>query len=141
MRERLSRSLARPRFSMTMLGAFAAFALILAGVGVYGMISYLVTQSTHDIGVRMALGAQPGNILGMMVSRGMKLAATGLAIGLAGAVALTRLMASLLFGVSATDAVTFSLVTLFLGLIAFLASYIPALRATRLDPMIALRED
>jgi predicted permease len=141
MRERLSRSLARPRFAMAMLAAFAGFALILAAVGVYGVISYLVTQSVHDIGVRMALGAQPRSILGMVLGRGMKLAAAGLVIGLAGAVALTRLMASLLFGVSATDIVTFSLVALFLGLIAFLASYFPALRAARLDPMIALRED
>jgi predicted permease len=141
MRERLSRSLARPRFAMTMLAAFAAFALILAGVGVYGVISYMVTQSVHDIGVRIALGARPGNILGMMLGRGMKLTAAGLAIGLAGAVSLTRLMASLLFGVSATDVATFALVTLFLGTIAFVASYFPALRAARLDPMTALRED
>ena len=141
MGERLSRSLARPRFAMTMLAAFAGFALILATVGVYGVISCLVTQSVHDIGVRMALGAQPGNILGMVLGRGMRLAAAGLAFGIGGALALTRLMASLLFGVSATDAMTYVLMALFLGLVAILASYFPALRAARLDPMIALRED
>ena len=108
MQDRLYDSLARQRFSSTMLGAFAAFALLLAAVGIYGVMSYLVTQSTHDIGVRVALGARPGNISALVVRQGMELAAIGIVAGLAGAVALTRVMTSLLFGVSATDALTSS---------------------------------
>jgi predicted permease len=141
MQERLGDSLARQRFSTTMLGAFALFALVLAMVGVYGVMSYLVTQGTHDIGVRIALGAQRGNILGMVVGRGMQLAVIGVGAGLLGAVALTRLMSSLLFGTTATDPVTFSAVSVILLAIALLATYIPARRATRVDPMVALREE
>ncbi|HEY6393013.1 MAG TPA: ABC transporter permease [Bryobacteraceae bacterium] len=139
MQERLHASLARQRFSMSMLGAFAAFALILSAVGVYGVMSYLVTQGTHDIGVRIALGAGRGKILGLVVRQGMGLAAIGIVVGLAGAWGLTRVMASLLFGVSATDLLTFSMVALFLATIALLASYVPARRAMKVDPMIALR--
>ena len=124
-----------------MLGAFAAFALLLAAVGVYGVMSYLVSQSTHDIGVRIALGAQRANILGLVVRQGMELAAIGIAGGLTGALVLTRMMASLLFGVSATDAITFSTVAVILGAAAFTATVIPAHRATRVDPMVALREE
>jgi ABC-type antimicrobial peptide transport system permease subunit len=141
MQDRLHQSLARPRFSMTMLVAFAAFALLLAAVGIYGVISYLVTQGTHDIGVRIALGAQPRNIRGMVVRQGLELTAIGVAAGLVGAFLLTRVMSSLLFGVSATDAATFVAVAVFLAAVALLASYIPALRATRVDPMIALRDE
>jgi predicted permease len=141
MQGRLHDSLARQRFSMTMLGAFAAFALILAAVGIYGVMSYLVNQGAHDIGLRIALGAQRASILRMVVRQGMRLAAIGIAAGLIGTAALTRLMASLLFGVSATDALTFSAVAAFLAGVALLASYIPALRATRVDPLIALREE
>ncbi len=141
MRDRLSNSLARQRFSTTLLGAFAVFALILAAVGVYGVMSYLVSQSTRDIGVRVALGAQPGNIIGMVVRQGMELAALGIVAGLIGAAALTRVMSSLLFGVSATDALTFSAVALGLGAIAMLATYIPARRATKVDPIVALRDE
>ena len=141
MQDRLYDSLARQRFSSTMLGAFAAFALVLAAVGIYGVMSYLVTQSTHDIGVRVALGAQPGNIVGLVVRQGMELAAIGILVGLAGAAALTRVMASLLFGVSATDALTFSAVAALLAAVAFVATVIPARRATRVDPMVALREE
>ena len=141
MQDRLYDSLARQRFASTLLGAFAAFALLLAAVGIYGVMSYLVTQSTHDIGVRVALGARPGNIVGLVVRQGMELAVTGIVAGLAGAFALTRVMTSLLFGVSATDAVTFTAVALLLAAVAFAATVIPARRATRVDPMVALREE
>jgi predicted permease len=141
MQDRLHDSLARQRFSTLMLGAFAAFALLLAAVGVYGVMSYLVSQSTHDIGVRVALGAQPGNILGLVVRQGMELAAIGIVGGVVGAFALTRAMTSLLFGVTATDAVTFSSVAVILGVVAFAATVIPALRATNVDPMVALRNE
>ncbi|HEV3198135.1 MAG TPA: ABC transporter permease [Bryobacteraceae bacterium] len=141
MPDRMSDSLARQRFSAIMLGAFAVFALILAAVGVYGVMSYLVTQGTHDIGVRVALGAQRSSIVRLVVGKGMELSAAGISAGLIGAVALTRVMASLLFGVSATDIVTFSAVSLILAAIALLATYLPARRATRVDPMVALREE
>ena len=104
-------------------------------------MSYLVTQSTHDIGVRVALGARPGNIIGLVVRQGMELAATGILVGLAGAFALTRVMTSLLFGVSATDAVTFTAVAILLAAVAFAATVIPARRAIRVDPMVALRDE
>jgi predicted permease len=139
MPDRLRGSLARQRFSMTMLGAFAGFALVLAAVGVYGVMSYLVTQGIHDIGVRIALGAQQGNILGLVLRQGMTVALIGIAGGLAGAFALTRLMASLLFGVSATDVATFSAVAVFLVIIALVATYVPARRAMNVDPLRALR--
>ena len=117
-----------------MLGAFAAFALILAIVGVYGVMSHLVTQGAHDIGVRMALGAERRSILLMVLRQGMELTVAGSVLGVIGAVALTRVMASLLFGVSTTDLATFTAVPLILIATAMLASYIPALRATRVDP-------
>jgi ABC-type antimicrobial peptide transport system permease subunit len=138
---RLHDSLARQRFSMTMLAAFAAFALVLAAVGIYGVMAYLVEQGTHDIGVRIALGAQRDSIVRMVVRQGMAVAALGIAAGLAGAAALSRVMKSLLFGIGATDLVTFSSVALFLAIVALTASYVPALRATRVDPLVALREE
>jgi predicted permease len=141
MQDRLFDSLARQRFATTMLGAFAAFALVLAAVGVYGVISYLVTQSTHDIGVRVALGAQPGHILGLVVRQGMALAAVGIAAGLIGAAALTRVMSSLLFGVSSTDALTFASVAVILAAVVCAATLIPGRRATCVDPMVALRDE
>jgi putative ABC transport system permease protein len=138
---RMSASLARQRFSTLMLGSFAVFALILAIVGVYGVMSHLVAQGTHDIGVRMALGAERSRILRMVLMQGLQLTVAGTIIGLAGAAALTRVMASLLFGVSTIDAVTFSAVPLVLIATAMLASYIPARRATRVDPVVALRDE
>jgi predicted permease len=141
MQERLYDSLARQRFSSTMLGAFSLFALLLAAVGLYGVMSHLVTQSTHDIGVLVTLGAQPGNIIGLVVRQGMKLAGVGIVVGLVGAAALTRVMTSLLFGVSTTDAFTFGIVPALLATVAFAATAIPAWRATRVDPMVALREE
>jgi putative ABC transport system permease protein len=141
MQDRLYDSMARQRFATVMLGAFAAFALLLAAVGVYGVISYLVSQSTHDIGVRMALGAQPRNILRLVTRQGMELAGIGIAGGLIGAVALTRVMAGLLFGVSPTDAVTFSAAAVILAAVAFVATLIPARRAIAVDPIVALRDE
>jgi putative ABC transport system permease protein len=141
MDRRLFDSLARQRFAAVMLTAFAGFAALLAAVGIYGVMSYLVAQGTRDIGVRMALGAEKRSILGMVFRQGAMLTAAGIVIGLAGALAVTRLMASLLFGVSASDAATFSMVALLLAGVAMSASYVPARRATHVDPMIALRDE
>ncbi len=141
MQDRMKDSMARQRFSAIMLGAFAVFALILAAVGVYGVMSYLVTQGTHDIGVRMALGAQRSSIVWMVVRQGMELTGAGIVAGLLAAVLLTRVMASLLFGISATDLATFSAVPLILAVVALLATYLPARRATRVNPVVALREE
>jgi putative ABC transport system permease protein len=141
MQDRLYDSLARQRFSSTMLAAFAAFAMLLAAVGLYGVMSYLVTQSTHDIGVLMALGARSGDVAKLVLRQGMELAAIGIAAGLAGAAVLTRVMASLLFGVSTTDAGTFAALPALLAAVAFAATIIPAWRTTRVDPVVALREE
>lgn len=139
MEERMYDSLARRRFSMSLLGVFALIALLLASIGIYGVMTYWVSQRTHEIGVRVALGAQRSNILQLVGRQALALIAAGLSLGLAGAFALTRLMAGLLFGVQATDGVTFVMISLLLGLIAVLACYFPARRATRVDPMVALR--
>src|SRR5580692_4138831 len=141
MQDRLYDSLARQRFSSTMLAAFAAFAMLLAAVGLYGVMSYLVTQSTRDIGVLMALGARSGDVIKLVLRQGMELAAIGIVAGLIGAVVLTRVMASLLFGVSTTDAGTFAAVPALLAAVAFAATIIPAWRTTRVDPVVALREE
>lgn len=141
MRDRLFDSLARQRFATTMLGAFAAFALLLAAVGLYGVMSYLVTQSTRDIGILVALGAGRDTILTLVVRQGMLLALIGIFAGLASAAALTRIIASLLFGVSAIDLVTFMAVPAVLAAVAFSATIIPAWRASSVDPMVALREE
>jgi predicted permease len=141
MQDRLHDSLSRQRFASTMLGAFALFALLLAAVGLYGVMSHLVTQSTHDIGVLVTLGARPGNIIALVLRQGMQLAAIGIAVGLAGALGLTRIMNSLLFGVTTTDVLTFATVPALLAAVAFAATIIPAWRATRVDPMVALREE
>jgi len=139
--DRMSGSMARQRFATTMLGVFAGFALVLAIIGVYGVMSRLVAQGSRDIGVRMALGAERSGILLMVLRQGTELTVVGVIAGLVGAVALTRVMASLLFGVSATDPITFVVVPVVLLATAMLATYIPALRATRVDPTVALREE
>jgi ABC-type antimicrobial peptide transport system permease subunit len=146
MQDRLYDSLARQRFSSTMLGAFAAFVLLLAAVGLYGVMSYLVTQSAHDIGILVALGARPGNIISLVARQGMQLTIDwhpriGILAGLTGAAALTRVVASLLFGVSTTDFTTFLTMPALLAAVSFAATVIPAWRATSVDPMVALREE
>jgi predicted permease len=132
-------AVARQRFSMLLLAIFAGVALILAAVGIYGVMSYSVAQQTHEIGIRMALGAQRSDVLKMTVKQGLKLVGLGLVIGLGAAFILTRVMASLLFGISATDPLTFVTISLVLLVVAMLASYIPSVRAMRVDPMVALR--
>jgi predicted permease len=139
MEEIISDSISDRKFSMILLGAFAGLALVLSSVGIYGVISYLIGQRTHEIGIRMALGAQRGDVLKLVLGEGVKLALLGAAIGLAAAFGLTRLMANLLYGVSASDPLTFAAVTFVLIGIALLACYIPARRAMRVDPNIALR--
>jgi predicted permease len=139
MEQRVQESLARRHFSMVMLGLFAFLALALATIGIYGVMAYMVSQGTREIGIRLALGATQSNILHLVVRQGMILALTGVAIGLTGAFILTRLMRSLLFGVESTDPLTFVAIAALLTLIALLASYIPARRAARIDPMVSLR--
>ncbi|MEJ2009505.1 MAG: ABC transporter permease, partial [Acidobacteriota bacterium] len=132
-------SVARQHFDMVLLGIFAALALLLASVGLYGVISYSVAQRKHEIGIRMALGAQRNDVLKMVVWQGLKLVLAGVAIGLIGALALTRFLSSLLYGVKPADPLTFIAVSLILIAVAMLACYVPAVRATRVDPMEALR--
>jgi ABC-type antimicrobial peptide transport system permease subunit len=124
---------------MILLGIFAALALVLSCVGIYGVISYLVGQRTHEIGVRMALGAQRSDVMRLVLGQGAKMALMGVAIGIAAALGLTRLMANELFGVSAHDPLTFVTVAILLTLVALLACYLPARRAVRVDPTVALR--
>jgi predicted permease len=134
-------SLAQQRFSMILLGAFAAVALVLASLGIYGVISYLVGQRTHELGIRIALGAQRRDVLRLVLNHGMKMALAGVALGLLVSLGLTRLLTKMLYGVSATDPATFTVITLLLISIALLACLVPAWRATQVDPLVALRDE
>jgi putative ABC transport system permease protein len=141
MEARVDRSLARRRFSMTLLTLFAVAALALAAIGIYGVMAFLVSQGTREMGIRMALGATPRGILSLVLGHGLLVIAVGVAAGLAGAFALTRLMSSLLFGVQPRDPVTFLVIALGLGAVALLACYIPARRAARINAITALRAE
>jgi predicted permease len=141
MNEVIAGSLAAQRFSMILLNAFAVVALLLASVGLYGVISYLVGQRTHELGIRLALGAQRSDVLRLVLNHGMRMALSGVALGLFAALGLTRLLAGMLYGVSATDPATFAVIALLLVMVALLACFVPAWRATEVDPMIALRQD
>ncbi|HEX5473975.1 MAG TPA: ABC transporter permease [Vicinamibacterales bacterium] len=141
MEQIVSKSIAQQNFNMVLLTMFGAIALLLAAIGIYGLMSYSVEQSTHDIGVRLALGAERGTILSLVIARGMKLAVVGLAIGVAGAFAASRLLARLLFGVAPTDPLTYVLAVVGLAVVALLACYLPARRAIAVDPIIALRSE
>jgi putative ABC transport system permease protein len=137
--ETVSESLAQRRFSMEMITLFAVTALLLAGVGIYGVISYFVSERTHEIGIRLALGAQRHDIFGTILGQGLKLVILGAGVGLIGAVVVSRSMSRLLYGVKPTDPLTFVSVALLFITVALLACYLPARRAMKVDPMIALR--
>jgi putative ABC transport system permease protein len=137
----LSASVARERFSVLLLGLFAAVALVLAAVGIYGVISYSISQRTAELGIRMAIGANPGDVLKLVMTQGAKLAGWGVGVGLIGAVALSRVMASQLYGVSARDPLIFFGVAMVLALVALTATYLPAVRAARIDPVVALQTE
>ena len=141
MDQRVNDSVAVSRSLMLLFSAFAMLALVLAAVGIYGIVSYSVTQRTHEIGIRMALGARAGNVLSMIMRNGVTLVLTGIVIGIAGALALTRFLTTLLFGVTPTDSMTFVVVSIVFFVIAIVASLIPAVRATRVDPVVALRNE
>jgi putative ABC transport system permease protein len=141
MEQALDRSVSQPRFQTLLLAAFAGIALLLAAVGIYGLIAFWVAQRTQEIGVRMAVGAAPGRVMRMVVGQGLTLAAAGIVIGLVGAFALTRALETMLFGIAATDALTFVAAPLGTLLVVVLACSIPALRATRISPVIALRAE
>jgi putative ABC transport system permease protein len=137
----LAQSVATPRFNATLIAGFAALALFLAGCGLYGVMSYAVVQRRREIGIRMALGAQPGDVRSMVVSQALKMGLAGLLVGLAGAFAATRLLDNLLFGVGPSDPATFATVCGLLLGVVLVAAYVPARRATRVDPMVALRAE
>jgi putative ABC transport system permease protein len=141
MDDSVSASLSPERFSVLLLAGFAGMALLLAVVGIYSVMSYSVSRRTHEIGIRVSLGASQSDVLLLVVRQGMLLALAGAVIGIAGALVLSRLMTSLLYGVAPTDPITFAAVSILLVIVALAASYIPARRATRVDPMVALRHE
>jgi ABC-type antimicrobial peptide transport system permease subunit len=134
-------AVAQPKFNALLLGLFAGLALLLTAIGLYGVMAYSVIQRAQEIGIRIALGAQTGDVLKMVLRHGLKLTTLGLSIGLVAAYALTRFMQSLLFGVRATDPLTFAAIALLLTAVALAACWIPARRATKVDPMVALRHE
>jgi putative ABC transport system permease protein len=138
---RLDEVYAPRRFNMMLFGAFALVALLLAAVGLYGVLAYSVAQRTHEIGIRLALGARTRDVLWLIVRQGLRLSLIGVSLGLAAALALTRVLQNLLYGVSATDPATFAAIALLLTSVAFIASYVPARRATKVDPLVALRHE
>jgi ABC-type antimicrobial peptide transport system permease subunit len=139
--EYISRTVATPRFTAFLIGAFAVFALALAGFGLFSVMAYSVAQRRREIGIRMALGAQPGDVRTMVVSQAVRLGAVGLGVGLAGALAVTRVLDTLLYGVQPHDPVTLAAVSCLLLAVMLVAAYLPARRATRVDPIIALRTE
>jgi len=139
--QRLAGSISPHRVNMLLFGSFAGLALVLASVGIYGVVSYTVAQRTHEIGVRLALGAQTNDVLKIVVGRAMALCVVGLIVGLAAAFGLTRLISSMLFGVTATDLATFAAVSFLMMCVVLIASYLPFRRAVKIDPMAALRSD
>jgi predicted permease len=141
MNEVIVDSLAQRRFAMIVLGAFAAAALLLASLGIYGVISYLVGQRAHEIGIRVALGASRRQIFTLVLGHGLKMTVAGVLLGLIAAFGMTRLMRTMLFGVGATDPATFAAIAMLLMVVALLACYLPARRATKVDPLVALRQD
>jgi len=141
MNDVIAGSLATRRFSMILLSAFAGAALLLASIGLYGVISYLVGQRTHELGIRRAMGAQRSNVLGLVLNHGLKMVFAGVALGILGALSLTRLLGNLLYGVEATDIATFTTVALLLTAVALLACLVPAWRATKVDPLTALSHE
>jgi putative ABC transport system permease protein len=141
MEARVNTSLATRRFAMLLLALFAAVAMALAAFGVYSVLAYLVNQSTRELGIRLALGATPRRVLGMILKQGLTVTAIGVVLGLAGAFAVTRFMESLLFGVSASDPVTFTVVPLVLAVAALFACYAPARKAAQVEPVVSLRAE
>jgi putative ABC transport system permease protein len=141
MEQLVSTSVAQPRLNAVLLMIFACVALLIAAIGIYGVLSYSVSQRTREIGLRMAIGAQPGGVLLLIVRQGMAVALAGIAVGVAVAVAVSRVLSALLYGIQPRDPVTFLIVATVLALVALIACYVPGRRAARLDPVLALREE